>query len=77
MITCYLRYEIDSDKFFATPINQPPLALGIVVVHSGTKYFGGHSDIMAGVTVGTKQFLERVWRFTLVGGSILSPLTAG
>ncbi len=62
------------DGTFATPINQQPLALGIdVVVHSGTKYFGGHNDLMAGVIVGTKQFIERVWRFTLVGGSILSP----
>lgn len=62
------------DGTFATPINQQPLALGIdVVVHSGTKYFGGHSDIMAGAIVGTKQFIERAWRFTLVGGSILSP----
>lgn len=62
------------DGTFATPINQQPLALGIdVVVHSGTKYFGGHNDLMAGVIVGTKQFIERVWRFTLVGGSVLSP----
>lgn len=62
------------DGTFATPINQNPLALGIdVVVHSGTKYFGGHSDLMAGAIVGTKKFIERVWRFSLVGGSILSP----
>lgn len=62
------------DGTFATPINQQPLALGIdVVVHSGTKYFGGHHDLMAGVIVGTKQFIEQVWRFTLVGGSVLSP----
>ena len=62
------------DGTFATPVNQSPLALGIdAVVHSGTKYFGGHHDLMAGVIVGTKQFIEQVWRFTLVGGSILSP----
>ena len=62
------------DGTFATPINQQPLALGIdAVIHSGTKYFGGHSDIMAGAIVGTKKFIERVWRFTLVGGSLLSP----
>jgi len=62
------------DGTFATPANQSPLALGIdVVIHSGTKYFGGHNDLMAGVIVGTKQFIEQVWRFSLVGGSILSP----
>ena len=62
------------DGTFATPINQKPLALGIdAVIHSGTKYFGGHNDLMAGIIVGTKQFIEQVWRFTLVGGSILSP----
>jgi methionine-gamma-lyase len=62
------------DGTFATPINQQPLAFGIdAVVHSGTKYFGGHHDLMAGVIVGTKQFIEQVWHFTLIGGSILSP----
>jgi cystathionine beta-lyase/cystathionine gamma-synthase len=54
------------DGTFATPINQQPLELGIdAVIHSGTKYFGGHHDLMAGVIVGTKKFIERVWHFTL------------
>jgi cystathionine beta-lyase len=40
------------DNTFATPINQNPVALGIdVVVHSGTKYLGGHSDIQCGIAV--------------------------
>ena len=40
------------DNTFATPINQTPLKLGVdIVVHSGTKYFGGHSDLCCGVAV--------------------------
>ncbi len=44
------------DNTFATPINQSPLALGIdVVVHSGTKYIGGHSDICCGAALTGKK----------------------
>jgi cystathionine beta-lyase len=44
------------DNTFATPINQRPLALGIdVVVHSGTKYLGGHSDLCCGVALTSKK----------------------
>ncbi|MCX5851721.1 MAG: PLP-dependent aspartate aminotransferase family protein [Deltaproteobacteria bacterium] len=44
------------DNTFATPINQTPLALGIdVVVHSGTKYMGGHSDLCCGVVLTSKE----------------------
>ena len=40
------------DNTFATPINQNPLSLGIdVVLHSGTKYLGGHSDIQCGIVL--------------------------
>jgi hypothetical protein len=43
------------DNTFATPVNQNPLGLGIdVVVHSGTKYLGGHSDLCCGVAVTTQ-----------------------
>jgi cystathionine beta-lyase/cystathionine gamma-synthase len=49
------------DNTFATPINQNPISLGAdLVVHSGTKYLGGHSDLMAGVLVGPESLLERV-----------------
>jgi cystathionine beta-lyase len=49
------------DNTFATPLYQNPYVLGIdVVVHSGTKYLGGHSDICCGVAVTTKEKAERI-----------------
>ncbi len=65
------------DNTFATPINQRPLQFGIdAVVHSATKYIGGHHDVTAGAMVGNKDLLERVWRFALVAGAALSPFDA-
>ena len=62
------------DNTFATPINQRPLELGIdAVVHSATKYIGGHHDVTAGALVGSRELIERVWRFALVAGATLSP----
>jgi cystathionine beta-lyase len=49
------------DNTFATPLYQNPFLLGIdVVVHSGTKYLGGHSDICCGVAVTSKEKAERI-----------------
>ncbi|MGB5244379.1 MAG: PLP-dependent aspartate aminotransferase family protein [Lutimonas sp.] len=49
------------DNTFASPINQTPIDLGIdIVMHSATKYLGGHSDILAGVVVGKKDHIQRV-----------------
>lgn len=49
------------DNTFASPINQNPLALGIdVVVHSGTKYLGGHSDLCCGAVVSTAEHMDRI-----------------
>src|SRR5947209_1861249 len=62
------------DNTFATPINQRPLELGFsAVVHSGTKYLGGHHDVTAGVLVSSRQFVERAWDFAIVSGQVLSP----
>ena len=62
------------DNTFATPFNQRPLEFGFdCVVHSATKYLGGHSDLTAGVIVSGGEFVERAWRFSLLAGSILSP----
>ena len=49
------------DNTFASPINQRPLALGAdLVVHSATKYLGGHSDLVAGAVVGPSRLVDRV-----------------
>jgi cystathionine gamma-lyase len=65
------------DNTFATPINQRPLQYGIdVVIHSATKYLGGHSDLTAGVIIGSPAFIELAWRFHIVMGAALSPFDA-
>ncbi len=49
-----------ADNTFATPYNQRPLDLGIdAVIHSATKYLGGHSDLTAGLLVGNKDIVEK------------------
>ncbi|MGQ7249378.1 trans-sulfuration enzyme family protein [Halomonas sp. V046] len=65
------------DNTFATPINQQPLALGAdIVVHSATKYLGGHSDLTAGAMMGPEALLAKVvpWRTNL--GTAPSPQVA-
>ncbi len=62
------------DNTFATPLNQRPLDMGCdVVLHSATKYIGGHHDVTAGLIVGSKELVEQIWRFALVSGSVSSP----
>jgi cystathionine beta-lyase len=60
------------DNTFATPIFQNPLDLGIdVVMHSGTKYLGGHSDLCCGVTISSTEIAERIRHTaTNFGGSV-------
>jgi cystathionine beta-lyase/cystathionine gamma-synthase len=66
-----------ADNTFATPLNQQPLALGIdVVVHSATKYLGGHHDLIAGVVVARDEILERIWRGTIALGATLGAFDA-
>ncbi len=63
------------DNTFATPILQKPLKLGAdMVVHSATKYLGGHSDVTAGAVVGPKQYLARVRDMMKLSGGCLDPL---
>lgn len=62
------------DNTFASPINQVPASFGIdVIIHSATKYLGGHSDLTAGIVCGTKEYIHTVWRRSLVLGASLSP----
>jgi methionine-gamma-lyase len=66
-----------ADNTFATPLNQRPLELGIdVVLHSATKYIGGHHDATAGVVVASRELIEQTWRLALVSGAVLSPFDA-
>ena len=61
------------DNTFATPVNQRPLELGAdLVIHSATKYLGGHSDLTAGVVVGSRDLIEKVRHgpAKLYGGNI-------
>jgi cystathionine beta-lyase/cystathionine gamma-synthase len=65
------------DNTFATPINQRPLELGIdVVIHSATKYLGGHHDLTAGAVVSSQAFINEAWKLGVVFGSVLSPFDA-
>ena len=64
------------DNTFASPINQRPIALGAdLVVHSATKYLGGHTDLIAGAVVGAKGLVGRIDQKTYFG-SALDPFAA-
>ncbi len=67
------------DNTFATPVLQRPLELGAdVVMHSTTKYFGGHSDVLGGALIFAENddFAERIAARRLLTGAILSPFSA-
>jgi cystathionine gamma-synthase len=69
--------KVAVDNTFATPVNQNPLDLGAdFVVHSATKYMGGHSDITAGTLMGKLELMEHVkdWRKNL--GQMIAPEVA-
>jgi methionine-gamma-lyase len=62
------------DNTFASPINQNPIAFGAdLVVHSATKYLGGHHDLTAGAIIGTRGLIERIWDTSIVLGGTLAP----
>jgi cystathionine beta-lyase/methionine-gamma-lyase len=66
-----------ADNTFASPLNQTPHALGIdIVVHSATKYFGGHHDVTAGAVCCSTELAERIWAMHTTIGSVLSPMDA-
>src|SRR2546427_13212656 len=65
------------DSTFATPYNQNPLDFGIdLVMHSATKYLGGHNDIMAGMVAGNAQLISALREAQGVLGGITDPNTA-
>ncbi len=62
------------DNTFATPVLQKPIALGAdLVMHSATKYLGGHSDLTAGALCGRKELLDPCRRMNLLAGGTLDP----
>jgi cystathionine beta-lyase/cystathionine gamma-synthase len=65
------------DSTFASPLNTRPAKLGIDgVLHSATKYLGGHSDLLAGVIAGSRSLVERVKSYLRVLGGSLDPHAA-
>ncbi|MCM3023714.1 trans-sulfuration enzyme family protein [Heyndrickxia ginsengihumi] len=66
-----------ADNTFASPINQRPHDFGVdVVIHSATKYLGGHHDLMAGVICTNELLAEQIWETHISIGAVLSPMDA-
>jgi len=65
------------DNTFATPINQNPLILGAeLVLHSATKFLGGHADALGGVICGRKALIDQVYHYREINGATLHPMAA-
>jgi len=65
------------DNTFATPINQKPLELGAdLVVHSATKFLGGHADALGGVVCGPAELVKKIYHFREINGAALDPMAA-
>ncbi len=64
------------DNTFASPVNQNPIELGIdIVIHSATKYLGGHSDILAGAVISSKKNMDIIFQLAINLGGSLSDFT--
>jgi cystathionine gamma-synthase len=69
--------KIAIDSTFATPSNQRPLDFGVdLVLHSATKYLGGHNDLLAGVVVGSRGMVAAIRDMQAMLGGIVDPHTA-
>lgn len=65
------------DNTFATPILQKPLKLGAdLVLHSATKFLGGHADALGGVVCGDPNLIERIYHYREINGAVLDPSAA-
>jgi cystathionine gamma-synthase len=65
------------DNTFATPINQRPIELGAdLVIHSATKFLGGHADALGGIVCGPKDLVSRIYHFREINGACLDPMSA-
>lgn len=71
------RIKTVIDATFATPINQRPLEFGIdLVIHSATKYLGGHNDLMAGAVLGARDLVGAIRDLQAVTGAVPDPFAA-
>lgn len=71
------RVKTIIDATFATPFNQRPLEFGIdLVLHSATKYLGGHNDLLAGAVLGSAELVDAIRSLQAVTGAIVDPLGA-
>jgi cystathionine gamma-synthase len=62
------------DSTFGTPINQHPAEFGIdLIMHSGTKYLGGHSDLICGVVAGRQELIDTIWQTRTTLGNCMDP----
>ncbi|MGH8249864.1 MAG: cystathionine gamma-synthase family protein [Steroidobacteraceae bacterium] len=62
------------DNTFATPINQNPLQLGAdLVIHSASKFLGGHADALGGAACGAKTLVRKLYHFREINGAALAP----
>src|SRR5690606_22255915 len=65
------------DSTFATPVLQQPLRHGAaLVLHSATKFLGGHGDVIAGVVAGSEAWMARLRQVRVATGALLHPLGA-
>jgi len=65
------------DNCFATPYLQQPIKFGAdLVIHSGTKLMDGQGRVLAGITVGSAELIDKVYRFSRITGPALSPFNA-
>lgn len=64
------------DNTFASPINQTPIDFGIdIMLHSATKYMGGHSDVLAGAVAASSEHIDKIWNVAKNLGGSLSDFT--
>ncbi len=65
------------DNTFATPVNQKPLTLGAdLVIHSATKFLGGHADALGGVVCGSSELVEEIYHYREINGATMDPMAA-
>ena len=71
------RVKTVIDGTFATPYNQRPLEFGVdIVMHSATKYLGGHNDLLAGAVLGSRDLIDAIRSLQAITGAVIDPFAA-